>query len=136
MPRGGGGAGSSSGSKGAAPLGKQDAFQEAKTAMRAQVIGPFENHGQCKLSMVNVTATADMKCTIDLKTVVMRARNAEYNPKRFSACVSKTREMHRGLCFAGSFLARGRGWFDSSTIIATFPSFAVAVVALEAAVQT
>ncbi|CAM9932692.1 unnamed protein product [Ectocarpus sp. 12 AP-2014] len=87
MPRGGGGAGSSSGSKGAAPLGKQDAFKEAQTAMRAQVIGPFENHGQCKLSMVNVTATADMKCTIDLKTVVMRARNAEYNPKRFSACI-------------------------------------------------
>ncbi|CAM9575287.1 unnamed protein product [Ectocarpus fasciculatus] len=88
MPRGGGGAGSSSGSKGAAPRGKQsDASKEKETAMAAQIIGPFENHGQCKLSMVNVTATADMKCTIDLKTVVMRARNAEYNPKRFSACI-------------------------------------------------
>lgn len=56
--------------------------------MAPQVIGPFRNCGPCVLTLVNVTATADMRCPIDLKTVVMRARNAEYNPKRFSACVS------------------------------------------------
>lgn len=63
-------------------------MSEAQAAMEAQIIGPFETCGGCKLRMVNVTATADMRCSIDLKTVVMRARNAEYNPKRFSACVS------------------------------------------------
>lgn len=61
---------------------------EAQNAMAPQVIGPFEGCGSCVLTLVNVTATANMKCSIDLKTVVMRARNAEYNPKRFSACVS------------------------------------------------
>ena len=83
--------------------------------MAAQIIGPFENHGQCKLSMVNVTATADMKCTIDLKTVVMRARNAEYNPKRFSACVSQTRELQTPLCFAGSMNSRNVSSGDVNT---------------------
>lgn len=63
-------------------------MSEAQAAMEAQIIGPFHRCGGCKLRMVNVTATADMRCPIDLKTVVMRARNAEYNPKRFSACVS------------------------------------------------
>jgi len=53
--------------------------------MEPQVLGPFNG---CRLTLVNVTATANMKVPIDLKTVVMRARNAEYNPKRFSACVS------------------------------------------------
>lgn len=63
--------------------------------MTPQVIGPFEGCGTCVLTLVNVTATADMRCPIDLKTVVMRARNAEYNPKRFSACVSHVRERER-----------------------------------------
>eukprot|EP00903_Cladosiphon_okamuranus_P017736 g16328.t2 len=35
-----------------------------------------------------------MKCPIDLKTVVMRARNAEYNPKRFSACIIRLINKH------------------------------------------
>lgn len=61
---------------------------EVEKAMEVQTIGPFLDHGGCELRLVNVTATANMGCTIDLKTVVMRARNAEYNPKRFSACVS------------------------------------------------
>ena len=61
---------------------------EAQKAMDTQIIGPFLDHGGCELRLVNVTATANMGCPIDLKTVVMRARNAEYNPKRFSACVS------------------------------------------------
>lgn len=66
-------------------------MSEAQTAMEAQVIGPFPGCGASVLRLVNVTATADMRCSIDLKTVVMRARNAEYNPKRFSACVSDAR---------------------------------------------
>lgn len=90
------GSGSGSGSSGAAggsgarssgPSVSSDRL-EAQQAMEAQIIGPFLDHGGCELRLVNVTATANMGCPIDLKTVVMRARNAEYNPKRFSACVS------------------------------------------------
>lgn len=74
------------GSPGSGGVGRDRS--EAQKAMDTQIIGPFLDHGGCELRLVNVTATANMGCPIDLKTVVMRARNAEYNPKRFSACVS------------------------------------------------
>lgn len=57
-------------------------------AMEVQTIGPLMEHGGCELKLVNVTATANVGCKLNLQDVVMRARNAEYNPKRFSACVS------------------------------------------------
>ncbi|CAM9451722.1 unnamed protein product [Ascophyllum nodosum] len=62
-------------------------LQDAAEAMKVQTIGPFPDYGGCELRLVNMTATANMGCQIDLRTVVTRARNAEYNPKRFSACV-------------------------------------------------
>lgn len=82
--------GSGSGSKAPVAAGRNE-MSEAQHAMETQVVGPFPGCGASVLRLVNVTATADMKCSIDLKTVVMRARNAEYNPKRFSACVSGVR---------------------------------------------
>ena len=96
MPRGssaGSGSGSSSsagggsggGSSAAGGGGPSVSGSEAQNALKPEVLGPIAG---CSLTLVNVTATANMKCPIDLKTVVMRARNAEYNPKRFSACVS------------------------------------------------
>lgn len=69
----------------AVPVGPKS---EAEKAMEPQKIGPLLEHGGCELRIVNVTATANVGCTLDLQRVVMRARNAEYNPKRFSACVS------------------------------------------------
>lgn len=63
---------------------------DAAKAMETQTLGPLVEHGGCVLQLVNVTATANVGCTLDLQDVVMRARNAEYNPKRFSACVSAT----------------------------------------------
>lgn len=63
---------------------------DAAEALKIEAIGPFPDYGGCKLRLVNMTATAYMGCTIDLRKVVTRARNAEYNPKRFSACVSPT----------------------------------------------
>lgn len=62
---------------------------EAEKAMEVQKIGPLYEHGGCELKLVNVTATANVGCTLNLQDVVMKARNAEYNPKRFSACVSR-----------------------------------------------
>lgn len=40
----------------------------------------------------NVVATVNLSCQIDLKSVAMRARNAEYNPKRFAAVIMRIRE--------------------------------------------
>jgi len=41
----------------------------------------------------NIVATVDLDCgKLDLKSIAMRARNAEYNPKRFAAVIMRIRE--------------------------------------------
>lgn len=40
----------------------------------------------------NIVATVNLECRLDLKTIALHARNAEYNPKRFAAVVMRIRE--------------------------------------------
>jgi len=40
----------------------------------------------------NIVSTVNMGCKLDLKTIALRARNAEYNPKRFAAVIVRIRE--------------------------------------------
>ena len=40
----------------------------------------------------NVVATVQLGCPLDLKQIVMKARNAEYNPKRFAAVIMRIRD--------------------------------------------
>eukprot|EP00475_Leptophrys_vorax_P032059 TRINITY_DN4907_c0_g1_i2.p1 TRINITY_DN4907_c0_g1~~TRINITY_DN4907_c0_g1_i2.p1 ORF type:complete len:225 (-),score=32.94 TRINITY_DN4907_c0_g1_i2:310-984(-) len=40
----------------------------------------------------NIVSTVNMDCRLDLKTIALRARNAEYNPKRFAAVIIRIRE--------------------------------------------
>ena len=40
----------------------------------------------------NVVATLNVACKLDLKDIVTRSRNSEYNPKRFAAVVMRIRE--------------------------------------------
>ncbi|CAG9321512.1 unnamed protein product [Blepharisma stoltei] len=40
----------------------------------------------------NVVATANLQCALDLKQVAIKARNSEYNPKRFCALIMRIRE--------------------------------------------
>jgi transcription initiation factor TFIID TATA-box-binding protein len=40
----------------------------------------------------NVVATTNLGVQLDLKTIALRARNAEYNPKRFAAVIMRIRE--------------------------------------------
>eukprot|EP00484_Ammonia_sp_Unknown_P021813 CAMPEP_0197028310 /NCGR_PEP_ID=MMETSP1384-20130603/8024_1 /TAXON_ID=29189 /ORGANISM="Ammonia sp." /LENGTH=232 /DNA_ID=CAMNT_0042457291 /DNA_START=42 /DNA_END=740 /DNA_ORIENTATION=+ len=40
----------------------------------------------------NVVATLNVACRLDLKEIVTRSRNSEYNPKRFAAVVMRIRE--------------------------------------------
>lgn len=42
-------------------------------------------------TLQNVVATANLGCTFDLMNIVVKARNAEYNPKRFSAVIMRIR---------------------------------------------
>jgi len=40
----------------------------------------------------NLVATVNMACKLDLRKIAMTARNAEYNPKRFSAVILRIHE--------------------------------------------
>lgn len=40
----------------------------------------------------NIVATVDLGTKLDLRKIALNARNAEYNPKRFSAVIMRIRE--------------------------------------------
>merc|ERR1711865_230951 len=40
----------------------------------------------------NIVSTVNLGCKLDLKTIALHARNAEYNPKRFAAVIMRIRE--------------------------------------------
>ncbi|KAK9476807.1 transcription factor TFIID-domain-containing protein [Lipomyces japonicus] len=43
-------------------------------------------------TLQNIVATVNLECRLDLKTIALHARNAEYNPKRFAAVIMRIRE--------------------------------------------
>lgn len=43
-------------------------------------------------TLQNVVATVNLKCRLELKEIALRARNAEYNPKRFAAVIMRIRQ--------------------------------------------
>ncbi|KAK9915202.1 hypothetical protein WJX75_006099 [Coccomyxa subellipsoidea] len=43
-------------------------------------------------TLQNIVATVNLNCKLDLKTIAQKARNAEYNPKRFAAVIMRIRE--------------------------------------------
>ncbi|KAJ3475629.1 hypothetical protein NLI96_g11711 [Meripilus lineatus] len=43
-------------------------------------------------TLQNIVATVNLDCRLDLKTIVLHARNAEYNPKRFAAIIMRIRD--------------------------------------------
>ncbi|XP_018619653.1 TATA box-binding protein-like 2 isoform X2 [Scleropages formosus] len=40
----------------------------------------------------NIVSTVNLACPLDLKSIALHARNAEYNPKRFAAVIMRIRE--------------------------------------------
>ncbi|KAL4113838.1 hypothetical protein QTP88_017405 [Uroleucon formosanum] len=40
----------------------------------------------------NIVSTVNLGCRLDLKTIALHARNAEFNPKRFAAVIMRIRE--------------------------------------------
>lgn len=40
----------------------------------------------------NIVSTANFRCELDLREIALRAKNAEYNPKRFAAVIMRIRE--------------------------------------------
>jgi len=40
----------------------------------------------------NIVSTCDLECTLNLREIALRARNAEYNPKRFAAVIMRIKQ--------------------------------------------
>ena len=40
----------------------------------------------------NIVSTANLNCSLDLRRIALQVNNAEYNPKRFSAVITKLKE--------------------------------------------
>ncbi|KAK1626967.1 hypothetical protein QYE76_001282 [Lolium multiflorum] len=43
-------------------------------------------------TLQNIVSTVNLDCELDLKEIALKARNAEYNPKRFAAVIMRIRE--------------------------------------------
>ena len=60
-----------------------------------------------RLPLQNVVATVNLDCKLDLKSIALHARNAEYNPKRFAAVIMRIREpKSTALIFASGKMVR------------------------------
>ncbi|OWZ09726.1 TATA-box-binding protein [Phytophthora megakarya] len=61
-------------------------------ARELQVDDDWEERLNLQVKIMNVVGTVDLKTPLDLKTIALHARNAEYNPKRFSAVIMRLRD--------------------------------------------
>eukprot|EP01117_Protostelium_nocturnum_P004764 TRINITY_DN1727_c0_g1_i1.p1 TRINITY_DN1727_c0_g1~~TRINITY_DN1727_c0_g1_i1.p1 ORF type:complete len:213 (-),score=65.82 TRINITY_DN1727_c0_g1_i1:184-822(-) len=71
-------------------------------------------------ALQNIVSTVNMGCKLDLKQIAMKARNAEYNPKRFAAVIMRIREPKTtALIFAsGKMVCTGAKSEDDSKLAA------------------
>jgi len=66
-----------------APLATPAATPDQHASASASGISP---------KLQNLVATVNLACRLDLKTIALHARNAEYNPKRFAAVIMRIRD--------------------------------------------
>jgi len=66
-----------------APRGKASELSSAGPSLLCPRLRPLltesPNHGSARAR--NIVATVNLDCRLDLKTIALHARNAEYNPK-------------------------------------------------------
>ncbi|KAI3884832.1 hypothetical protein MKX03_009922 [Papaver bracteatum] len=68
----------------------------------------------------NIVSTVDLDCKLDLKEIALKARNAEYNPKRFSAVIMRLKDPKTtGLIFhSGKVVCTGAKTEEQSKLAA------------------
>ncbi|XP_065832479.1 TATA-box-binding protein-like [Oscarella lobularis] len=69
----------------ATPLSQPMTPRTPGTPMTAQASGIVPE-------LQNIVSTVNLGCKLDLKTIALHARNAEYNPKRFAAVIMRIRD--------------------------------------------
>ena len=60
--------------------------------MHPQTLSAFPSSTGSKPELQNIVSTVNMGCKLDLRTIALNARNAEYNPRRFAAVIMRIRE--------------------------------------------
>ena len=79
-------------SAGAGPS-SQDGGEDPSTSTAVSAAWtPAENPSGIKPILQNIVATCNLATELDLKTIALKARNAEYNPKRFAAVIMRIRD--------------------------------------------
>ena len=71
------------GSSLAAQVGSLEQSEPQQSAPEAAVIVP---------KLQNIVATCSVGMALNLRDITMQSRNAEYNPKRFAACIMRIRD--------------------------------------------
>ncbi|KAG8391370.1 hypothetical protein BUALT_Bualt01G0180700 [Buddleja alternifolia] len=70
--------------------GLDHSFQENPSFF---AVGFSENNSSGLVPIIqNIVSTVNLDCKLDLASIALRARNAEYNPKRFAAVMMRIRE--------------------------------------------
>ncbi|KAI9864340.1 MAG: TATA-box-binding protein [Trichoglossum hirsutum] len=70
----------------------QDSLASVTPATPAATPGAGPGVSGIVPTLQNIVATVNLDCRLDLKTIALHARNAEYNPKRFAAVIMRIRE--------------------------------------------
>ncbi|GAA5897174.1 TATA-binding protein [Sporobolomyces salmoneus] len=113
----GGGETASSAAGGSEDKGKQVAVAGAAGGDKEEIIPGVQG---IVPTLQNIVATVNLECKLDLKTIALHARNAEYSPKRFAAVIMRIREPKTtALVFAsGKVVVTGAKSEDDSRLAA------------------
>ncbi|XP_021274938.1 TATA-box-binding protein-like [Herrania umbratica] len=68
---------------------------DSELGISNQVLEPSSSHPLASPvfpTLQNVVSTVNLGCKLDLKFIVLHARNSEYNPKRFAAVIMRIKE--------------------------------------------
>ena len=77
---------------GASPSNVIPSTPIASTPLPSTPFNDPQNSSGIRPTLQNIVATVNLETRLDLKTIALHARNAEYNPKRFAAVIMRIRE--------------------------------------------
>jgi transcription initiation factor TFIID TATA-box-binding protein len=76
------------------PSSEKNAPTDVTNGVQTPAATPVAESGSSGIvpTLQNIVATVNLSARLDLKTIALHARNAEYNPKRFAAVIMRIRE--------------------------------------------
>jgi len=74
------------------PIQSISKFESVKSSTTSALPTDHKIDQSCYPTLQNIVSTVNLNCKLDLKQIVLQARNAEYNPKRFAAVIIRLRD--------------------------------------------